>query len=560
MTGSVFQFESPGMRNLLTQFKPECFEDLVALVSLYRPGPMDFVPDYINAKWNPSSIHYLCPQLKPILGNTYGTIVYQEQVMRIFQELAGYSLSGADNVRRFMSKKKAEKLAHEREAFVNGDAERGIPGCVANGISAETANELFDQMYSFASYAFNKSHAAAYAMLSYITAWLKYHYPAEYMCAVLNTTDNIDKLGAILGECKEMGIKVLPPTVNESLNEFIVDKDENILFGLNSVKGTKENTVNNILNERTIALFADMTDFINRAKCDKGTMEKLIYAGAFDEFSKNRVAVRMFYEKINPIVERKITVTEKIKEIKAKEEMKKRDVTRLESYEEELDMISQQLGIIKIQENAPENQLAKLIKEKEVMGFFISAHPIDSYKKPSDAIKIADLEAPKRKSFRDEKKIFGIIQNVELKSRKSDNKPMAFFNLDDNTGSIEVMCFTKAYEEFAEYIAENEIVEVYGNVQTDDTLDEENPTLKFSVNQIVPFNPVLDTIAVEVSDIFEINEIRKRIIEDGLAISSGNPLIYYDKQSGLFREPSENICVRMDILSNENYSTALISR
>ncbi|MGN0241609.1 MAG: DNA polymerase III subunit alpha, partial [Candidatus Weimeria sp.] len=238
-TGAVFQFESDGMKKMLKSFKPSCFADLVLLVAAYRPGPMQFLDDIIAVKNGRKEITYLTPKLEPILKNTYGAIIYQEQVMKICQDLAGYSLGGADLVRRAMSKKKAEKLAHERDAFIHGDKERGISGCVANGIPEKVADKIFDQMMDFASYAFNKSHAAAYAYNSYVTAWLKCYYPAEFYAAALNWASDPDKFKALLKDAKSYGIKVLPPDINASEKEFTVENGK-IRFALSKIKGVKD--------------------------------------------------------------------------------------------------------------------------------------------------------------------------------------------------------------------------------------------------------------------------------------------------------------------------------
>lgn len=297
LTNSVFQFESAGMKNMLTRFRPNCIEDLIILVSMYRPGPMQYLDDVIAVKRGEKEVTYICDDLKPILSKTYGAIVYQEQVMKIFQDLAGYTLGGADTVRRYMSKKKEDKLAQEREAFINGDYARGIAGCKAKGISEDVANALFDQMMDFASYAFNKSHAAAYAILSYKTAYLKYHYPIEFMCAMFNNSESED-YAILVDDCREFGIKVLPPCINHSAYDFSIEGNA-IRYGFKGIKGLGDANREELINISNKRKYNDFSDFIckNMSADDtglvtgfpkKGLIEILIKAGCFDSLHKNR--------------------------------------------------------------------------------------------------------------------------------------------------------------------------------------------------------------------------------------------------------------------------------
>lgn len=542
-TGSVFQFESEGMKSMLKKFKPTCFEDLIALVSLYRPGPMDFIPDYINAKYHPESIHYLCPELKPILGKTYGTIVYQEQVMEIFQKLAGYSLSGADNVRRYMSKKKLEPLVKEKEAFIHGDESRGIAGCVKNGIKEEVANKLFEQMLSFASYAFNKSHAAAYAMISYITAWLKYYYPAEYMCAVLNTTKDIKKLPSVLNDCREIGVNIYAPDINRSQLGFTVTDDNGVIFGLDSVKGTRAEYSNKIIEERDKnGIYTDFKEFLVRTRPDKSTIENLIKAGALDIFSENRVALNYAYEQTSTLIDKIADKEEKIrqKEEIPEAELKKRDKTYLENAKADLAMLKDQFNVIRIIEG-PEDKKTKLLREKEVLGFFISAHPLDGYSIPNGFKRIGHLSKSDKQV-----NVMGIIQDLEIKGRKSDGKPMAFFTIEDTTGRIPVCCFTQAYDEYSMMITNNEIVKISGKILVDendmnpvgtdgDGEAEAEEVIKLSVDKIDTVVPDLENIIVYIDSIFDYNKTIERIEKDKLIVNSGHRLVIYDSQRGEYR-------------------------
>lgn len=304
ITNSVFQFESQGMKSILTRFKPTCFEDLIILVSMFRPGPKQFIDGVIDVKWGKTEIKYLCPELIPILDKTYGAIVYQEQVMEIFQKLAGYTLGGADTVRRYMSKKKADKLAHEKDAFIHGDSERNIPGCVKNGISEEVAEKLFEQMTEFSKYAFNKSHAAAYAWASYQTAWLKYHYPLQFETAMFNNK-SMDEYEPIFEDCNYFGIPILQPDINHSNLEFIIEKN-GIRYGLCNIKGV--GNANIPMFERFIKnkVYKSFNDFLNKNVLseddeipDKSIIESFISVGVFDSLHPNRNSIRDTWQKMN---------------------------------------------------------------------------------------------------------------------------------------------------------------------------------------------------------------------------------------------------------------------
>lgn len=557
-TGSVFQFESQGMRGMLKKAKPENFEEIVALVSLYRPGPMDFIPKWIEGKNNPSGIEYLCDELKPILASTYGCIVYQEQVMRIFQDLAGYSLSAADNVRRYMSKKKADKLAKEKDAFILGDEERGIKGCVNNGISQKVAEQIFDYMYSFSSYAFNKSHAAAYAALSYITAYFKHFYTADYMCAVLNCTDDIKKMSFVLNDCREMGLKILPPNINESENEFIVSDKEEILFGLNSVKGTKEKTTLNIINYRKEnGEFKSFKDFLQKNISDKSTTENLIKAGAFDMFYDNRQSMLKMYEESTEIIPELIKVTETLKELKLEENLEenkenKRFIKKLENAKEKFNSLTEKNMLLSLRQ-MPESKKYRLKNEKEILGFFISDSPLNEYKEEQlkGYVKICDLS----KDMTNEFTIFGIVENLEFKKTKSEGKDIAFFDLEDKTGIIHVCCFTKTFEKLTEkmFMLENDsCIEVSGKVMIDlmkNDDEEEEETFSINMTNARIVNPDLDSIIIAIRDISDYNELVKNI--DKYRTDSGHKLIVYDKLNAECRQT--NFYVQEKIKSDEQF-------
>ena len=327
-TNSVFQFESPGMKKMLRDFQPDCIEDIILLVAAYRPGPMQYIPKIIDVKKGRKKVSYLTPELEPILKNTYGSIIYQEQVMQIFQTLAGYSLGGADLVRRAMSKKKMKKLEIERQAFVYGDEKRNIPGCIKNGISEYKANALFDQMMDFAKYAFNKSHAASYAVVSYQTAYLKYHYPVEFNCAMLNNKPQ-DKYGPILEDCRSSKIEILPLSINASVRNFITEDRKSIRYGFKGIKGIdKEASSTDIIQERKNAPYASVIDFLERAAIkpledgkfsflDKKVMEGMIFTGVFDDFYPNREELHSHYVDFSERIKKTKTYEDAIQLAKA---------------------------------------------------------------------------------------------------------------------------------------------------------------------------------------------------------------------------------------------------
>ena len=531
-TGSVFQFESQGMRGMLKKAKPENFEEIVALVSLYRPGPMDFIPKWIEGKNNPNNIEYLCDELKPILASTYGCIVYQEQVMRIFQDLAGYSLSAADNVRRYMSKKKADKLAAEKDAFILGDKERNIKGCFGNGIPSHIAEQIFDYMYSFSAYAFNKSHAAAYAVLSYITAYFKYHYTSDYMCAVLNCTSDIKKMPFVLNDCREMGLKIVSPNINESENNFIVSDANEIVFGLNSIKGTKENTTLNIIDYRNKnGNFKSFKDFLEKNISDKSTTEGLIKAGAFDMFCDNRQSMLKMYEESTTIIPDLIKTKSLVKELENEATTNcedKKIVNRLRKAKDKL-MSLEEMNMLLTLRDVPESKKHRLKAEKEILGFFISDSPLNEYKEEQlkGYTKICDLSPDIKEEFT----IFGIIENLEFKKTKAEGKDIAFFDLEDKTGVIHVCCFTKTFETLTEnmfVLEEDTCIEVSGKIMIDQMQNEDEEET-FSVNMTNAKNvyPDLDSIIIAIRDISDYNQLVKDI--SMFRTTFGHRLVIYDK-------------------------------
>lgn len=451
-TAGVFQLESPGMTNFMKKLKPDNIEDIIAGISLYRPGPMDFIPQYLKARENTGSITYLHPLLEPILKDTYGCIVYQEQVMQIVQELAGYSLGRSDMVRRAMSKKKADVMAKERVNF--------LAGCVERGISQDIANEIFDEMTDFAKYAFNKSHAAAYAVVAYQTAWLKAHYPVYFMAALLSSImDRVDKIAEYIENCKQMGIGILPPDINESEGDFTVTEDgKNIRFGLKVIKSVGDGNVDAIVkNRNSKGKYKSLTEFIDRLGTDinSKTIESLILVGAFDCLGGKRVQYYAVYEKI----------------YKGLGQIRRNNVAG------QMDLF----GMGNIAENDPfKDELPDmkeyskrdmLSKEKELAGIYISGHPLDG---SMDMLKKfiscttndfpkepEDFENPDKITDGEEVKIGGVITDVTRKITKN-NKQMAFITVEDIAGSIEILIFPKIFDKYREYLREENIVVIDG--------------------------------------------------------------------------------------------------
>lgn len=547
-TDSVFQFESAGMKQMLKRFKPSSFEDLIILVSMFRPGPLQFLDDVIDVKNGVKPLTFLTPELEPILGKTYGAITYQEQVMEIFQVLAGYTLGGADNVRRFMSKKKKDKLVKERQAFVYGDASRNIPGCIAKGISEEAANELFTQMEEFAKYAFNKSHAAAYAFLAYITAWLKCYYPAEFLMAAMRfaekTNNKKDPIAGLMAEAKSLGVEVCPPDVNRSGTTFTVEGGR-ILFGLSVIKNVGE-SANDILAERNAnGPFHSLPDFFRRcSKVKKNGIEYLIRAGAFDGFVKNRQAMlnsvdgfKEAAKKVNdkqtfirtaeailPFVDSLETpeaVIQKQQMIGVHKELDKpttseKLLTRIENARTAYDTAVSNFEAIQIQADVYEDPMARMADEKSLIGAYVTAHPMDNYPDNEemgiDPIENIDLRTGT---------VYGVITKIDLKKRKKDGKPMAFLTVEDKTGSVQVNVFTSPYEKYEKLIKDGAVVLIDGKAEEKEVFgtggDDMEPELEivFTAERIQPAYRTAGKVIIHVSSmarfhVKEEKEFRKK--------------------------------------------------
>ena len=462
-TEGVFQLESAGMTSFMKELKPESLEDVIAGISLYRPGPMDFIPQYIEGKNNPDSIHFLCPQLEPILSATYGCIVYQEQVMQIVRSLGGYTLGRSDLVRRAMSKKKAAVMEKERQNFVYGNEEEGVPGCVNRGISEEIANKIYEQMMDFAKYAFNKSHAAAYAVVAYQTAYLKCHFPVEFMAALMTSViDNPPKVADYILSCRRMGIAILPPDINKGDSTFSVDGG-GIRYGLSAIKSIGKPVIEAIVAERNQrGDFTSLRDFIERMTgkdVNKKAIENFIKAGAFDELPGNRRQKMMVYAQI-------LDTT-----VQEKKNMMAGQMSLFDFVSEE-EKTAYEIHMPDVEEYPKE---AKLAFEKEVLGIYISGHPLEEYetcwRKNISAVTtdfMPDEESGQPK-VRDGQQVIvgGMITEKTIKYTKT-NKVMAFLTLEDLLGTVEIVVFPRDYEKNVRLMEIDEKVFIKGRVSVEE--------------------------------------------------------------------------------------------
>ena len=475
-TCGIFQFESQGMTNFMKELQPDCLEDLIAGVSLYRPGPMDQIPRYIKGKKHPGHNEYTHPRLEPILNVTYGCMVYQEQVMQIVRDLAGYSLGRADLVRRAMGKKKLDVMAKEREIFIHGQVDENgnvvVPGCVRNGIDEESANKIFDEMAEFAKYAFNKSHAACYAVVAYRTAYLKAYYPAEFMAATLNSfLGNLDKIPQYIDECKSLGIAILKPEINKSNSKFTVE-DGKIRFGLGSIKNVGITPVETIVKERKengeYKSFVDFCERISDEGVNKKCIESLIKAGAFDEFEQTRSTLLASFEGIIDSIqsEKKKGLAGQVSMFDLGTESQKEELNEMKYTFEE-------------HEELPTKELLSL--EKEMLGIYISGHPLEKLRNQIEMqTNINTIELKKlgeqmttnldedNLQIQNEKpkyhdgqnvKYAGIITSIKKKYTKN-NKIMAFVTIEDLYGTAEVIVFENAYLKAGKSLVEENIVMV----------------------------------------------------------------------------------------------------
>ena len=535
-TEGVFQLESGGMKNFMKELKPQNLEDIIAGISLYRPGPMDFIPQYIKGKNHPELISYDCPQLEPILAPTYGCIVYQEQVMQIVRDLAGYTLGRSDILRRAMSKKKGDVMQKERQNFVYGNPEEGVPGCIANGIDERVANKIYDEMIDFAKYAFNKSHAAAYAVVSYQTAWLKYYYPVEFMAALMTSViDNSGKVSEYIYSCRQMGIEILPPDINKGIGSFSVDNG-NIRYGLSAIKSIGRPVIRSIIEEREAhGEFRSLKDFVERLsgkEVNKRTLENFIKAGAFDSFGGNRKQYMYVYVQILDQVnqERKYSMTGQMslfdivgEEQKAEFDIKLPDV---EEFEKE----------------------AKLAFEKEVLGIYLSGHPMEEYEEKwkANISKTTqdfqwDEESGRTKVHEGMKEIVGgMIAEKRVKYTKN-NKMMAYLTLEDLVGSIEVIVFPRDYEKYQQYLEEENKVFIKGRVQ-----EVDDDASKLICESVIPFDQTSRELWIQYPDKASYMQQEKELLEM-LSDSDGrDAVVIYCKKEKAVKRLSAGMAVNAD--------------
>ena len=495
-TEGVFQLESAGMKSFMKELKPRSLEDIIAGISLYRPGPMDFIPQYIRGKDHPEEITYDCPQLEPILEPTYGCIVYQEQVMQIVRDLGGYTLGRSDLVRRAMSKKKAAVMAKERQNFVYGNPEEGVPGCAANGIDEKTANKIFDDMTDFAKYAFNKSHAAAYAVVSYQTAYLKYYYPVEFMAALMTSViDNPNKVAEYILTCRQMKIGILPPDINLGESSFSVDGN-NIRYGLSAIKSIGRPVIDAVVEEREAhGAYKSIVDFIERVsgkEVNKRTIESLIKSGALDGLGGTRKQLMQVYAGIVERVasEKKSSISGQMSlfDLMGEEEKKEYEIQMPDVGEFDKEQI--------------------LAFEKEVLGIYISGHPLEKYEalwrrgiSNVTADFALDEETGVSKVQDNSTAIVGgMITGKTIKYTKT-NKTMAFLTIEDLVGTVEVIVFPKDYEKNSQMLTLDRKVFVRGRV----SCEEDKPS-KLICEKIWPFEEVPQELWVQFADMKEYQE------------------------------------------------------
>lgn len=515
----IFQFESAGMTSFMKELKPDSLEDIIAGVSLYRPGPMDQIPRYIKNKLNPEHAEYTHPALEPILKVTYGCMVYQEQVMQIVRDLAGYSLGRADLVRRAMGKKKLDIMAKEREIFIHGQLDENgnivVPGCIRNGIDEQSANKIFDEMAEFAKYAFNKSHAAAYAVVSYRTAYLKAYYPAELLAATLNSyLGNLDKIPIYIDECRRLNIEILKPDINHSITRFTVE-DNKIRFGLGSIKNVGREVVERIVGERnTNGLFKSFTDFCERIQdeaVNKKCIESLIKAGAFDNFGQTRSTLLASFENIIDTIQSGAK-----KNYKGQVSMFDLDSIDNDNKEE------LKYNFIELKEFEDKELLSM---EKEMLGIYISGHPLDKIR---EQIKRAtNIDTIKMKEAKEEAdttgtttkykdgqivKFAGIITNIKKKYTKS-NKLMGFVTIEDLYGTAEVIVFENAYQNASNLLLKENVVLVEGRLSI-----REDDEVKIVAREIKDLNSVVagfvtaqqKKLLIDITNLTEENKARLR--------------------------------------------------
>ena len=541
-TDGVFQLESAGMKSFIKELKPRSLEDVIAGISLYRPGPMEFIPQYIRGKDHPETITYDCPQLEPILEATYGCIVYQEQVMQIVRDLGGYTLGRSDLLRRAMSKKKGDVMQKERQNFVYGNKELGIPGCVANGIDEKTANKIYDEMIDFAKYAFNKSHAAAYAVVAYQTAFLKYYYPVEFMAALMTSViENPPKVAEYIYSCRQMGIQILPPDINCGEAGFSVDHG-NIRYGLAAIKSVGRPVIKSIVKEREdYGTFRNLEDFIQRMSVkdtiNKRSIENFIKAGALDGLNGTRKQFMSVY----------VQIVEHVAQEKKHSMSGQMTLFDLASEDQKQEFE------IRMPDVGEYSKEMKLAFEKEVLGIYISGHPLEEYEerwKKGISATTADFQyedETKHSKVRDGSKetVGGIIVDRKIKYTKT-NQTMAFVTLEDLLGTVEVVIFPRDYEKNRDHLEIDGKVFIQGRVSEED----ERPS-KLICEKVMPFTKVRRELWLQFPNKEDYLK-NEEILYGYLADSEGNDevVVYCQAERAVKRLPrNRNIRIEDGILS-----------
>ena len=514
----VFQLESAGMKNFMKELKPQSLEDVIAGISLYRPGPMDFIPQYIRGKNRPDTIKYDCSQLEPILKPTYGCIVYQEQVMQIVRNLAGYTLGRSDLVRRAMSKKKAAVMEKERQNFVYGNEEEGVPGCIANGISEQTANKIYDDMTDFAKYAFNKSHAAAYAVVSYQTAFLKYYYPVEFMAALMTSVIEMPtKVAEYIQVCRQMNIKILPPDVNRGAYGFSVDNGS-IRYGLSAIKSVGRPVINALVEEREAnGEYRSLKDFIERltGTVNKRAIENFIKAGALDCLEGSRRQKMLVYNQIVDSIaqEKKNSFAGQMSlfDLVSDEEKKEYEIRMPDVEEYDKEMI--------------------LAFEKDVLGIYLSGHPLERYRNIMEKMISAkttdfqpDEESGIPKVYDGQKVIIGGMITEKTIKYTRNNKVMAFLTVEDLLGTVEIVVFPRDYEKWQSMLNEDARVFVQGRVNAED----DKPS-KLILEKVRAFEDMPQELWVQFKDKAEYAEKEQELLETLKGYAGVSTVVIYLK-------------------------------
>ncbi len=543
-TDGMFQLESGGMKNFMKELKPENLEDIIAGISLYRPGPMDFIPKYIKGKTSSGPVSYACPQLEPILAPTYGCIVYQEQVMQIVRDLGGYTLGRSDLVRRAMSKKKQAVMEKERDNFIYGNKEEGVPGCVANGIPVQVASQIYDDMMDFAKYAFNKSHAACYAVVAYQTAYLKYYYPVEFMAALMTSViDNSNKVAEYIMTCRSMGITILPPDINQGESGFSVS-DKSIRYALTAIKSVGRPVIESVVEERKLrGPYTNLKDFITRMsdkELNKKAVENFIKAGAFDSLPGTRKQFMTAY----------VQIMERISHDKKNNMAGQISLFDIVSEEEKKDY---EVKLPDVGEYSKEMQLAF---EKEVLGIYISGHPLEEWEelwKKGITNTTADFalnEETGECTLKDNATavIGGLIADKKIKYTKND-KIMAFLQVEDLLGTVEVIVFPRDYEKNNARLVEDNKVFIRGRVSSEEERDG-----KLICEKITGFEEIPRKLWIKFSDMADYEKNAEELF-NLLADSDGQDgvVIYIEADRTMKKlPPNKNVCADEELLTRLN--------